>query len=79
METCEITTDLADIADALISRRADLEVVNSVDKGGLTPLLAAIEYGHISVIRVLLKAGEARGLRVRSASAIAAPCPTASC
>ena len=32
-------------AEVLLSRGAKLEVFNSEEKGGLTPLLAAIEYG----------------------------------
>ena len=46
----------AEGADMLLNRgaAAALEICNSMDKGGLTPLLAAIEYGHVGVVQVIL-------------------------
>ncbi len=31
-----------------------VQVFNSEEKGGLTPLLAAIEYGHLEMVELLL-------------------------
>ena len=45
-------------AAVLIYLRADVEAVNdSTLRGGLTPLLAAAEYGHLALVRLLLQEG----------------------
>ena len=45
-------------AAALLRFGADIEAVNATEaRGGLTPLLAAIEYGHLPVVRLLLHEG----------------------
>ena len=47
----------AEGAGHLLNRGAKLEIANRHEKGGLTPLLAAIEYGHLAVVQVLLRQG----------------------
>ena len=47
----------AEGAEALIQRGARMETCNMPEKGGLTPLLAAIEYGRLAVVQVLLRNG----------------------
>lgn len=45
-------------AAALLRLKADIEAVNNSDaRGGLTPLLAAAEFGHLAIVRLLLREG----------------------
>ena len=42
-------------ATALLRHGAQLEAVNARERGGLTPLLAAVQYGHTSLVKLLLR------------------------
>ena len=71
----------AEGADMLLNRGATaaLEIANSMEKGGLTPLLAAIEYGHVGVVQVMLLACQHSSAARRPIAAHLLTLATASC
>ena len=60
-------------AEVLLSRGALLELYNAEEKGGLPPLLSAIEYGRLATVEVLLRAGASTTTAPLNARAIKHP------